>query len=198
MGFLRDIFRAFFCKSKKQEQLDKTNIEQPYMQVVYKKENKKVIGGYKSGDTQPDKSKSCSYKDVTQTFCEPNFTPKSYGVCNPSAIIPNGDDFFASEELIEKEKRMDDEVNNVCIEVKNEVNISSSNKPKIFNTKREKLINHLLETSSGITKKEASEKFKINRLDTMVYNLRKKGYVFETSHSVGNIYVYYLISTPKK
>jgi hypothetical protein len=134
MGFLRDIFRAFFCKPKKQEELDKTNIEQPYMQVVHKKEQQEI----------------------------------------------------------------QNEVNHVCNEVKNEVNISSSNKPKIFNTKREKLINHLLETSSGISKSQASEKFKINRLDTMVYNLRKKGYVFETSHSVGNIYLYYLISTPKK
>jgi hypothetical protein len=134
MGFLRDIFRAFFCKTKKQEELNKTNIEKPYIQVVHKKEQQEI----------------------------------------------------------------QNEVNHVCNEVKNEVNISNSNKPKIFNTKREKLINYLLETSSGITKKEASEKFKINRLDTMVYNLRKKGYVFETSHSVGNIYVYYLISIPKK
>ena len=135
MGILRDIFRAFFCKPKKQQELDKTNIEQPYMQVVHKKE----------------------------------------------------------------EQEIQNEINRkVCNEVQEKVNSTQFKKPIILNTKREKLINYLLETPSGITKSHAFEKFKINRLDTMVYNLRKKGYVFQTKSSIGNIYAYILISTPKK
>jgi hypothetical protein len=122
MAFLRDLFRAFFCKSKKQEELDKNNINQPCMQVVHKKEQQ---------------------------------------------------------------------------EIQNEVNISSSNKPIIFNTKREKLIHYLSETTEGITKSKAYEKFKINRLDTMIYALKKEGYVFETKKIIGNKGLYFLISKPK-
>lgn len=173
MGILKDIWNTIFGKSKKQEKFGRGgSIEEPKMQVIYKKENKKVIGGYKSGDTQPDKSKSCSYKDVTHTFCEPNFTPKSYGVCNPPAIIPNGDDFFASKELIEKEKIMDDEVNRL---VKNKKN------KNVIGQKTLSEIKDYLLTYGSIDVLTCKQKFKVKSLHNFIWHLRKEGLKIKTN-----------------
>ena len=58
-------------------------------------------------------------------------------------------------------------------------------RPKIANSQREKVLNHLI-NHSGITSVEAFENYGITRLSSIIFNLKNEGYNIHTQlcHSV--------------
>ena len=170
MGILKNIWNTILGKTTQDiKSKNVGGIVEAKMDVVHNK-NAKKIGGYSSGDTTPDNSKTCHYLH-TNNFCEPNFTSKSYGVCNPPAIITNGDDFLASKELIEKEKRTDDEL------------ISRAENKKSKNVIGQKTLSEIkdyLLTYGSIDVLTCEQKFKVKSLQNFIWHLRKDGLKIKT------------------
>lgn len=180
MGILKNIWNRLFGKSKKQEDFSRGgSIEQSKMRVVYRKENPKVIGGYASGETTSDRLKTCRPQEVNN-FCQPNFNPSNHGICQcavtpdfnkPLIEISNGDDFFVSNDLIEKETKTDSQI-------KPKIKLINCNKKVSVNSlslnKEQQAIQYLLKYGS-IDKRTCVEKFGLKRLDNLICELRKQG-----------------------
>lgn len=187
MGILKDIWNTIFDKSKKQKEFAKGgSIEDHKLNLVYKKESPNLkIGGYASGDAKPDKLKTCHYEEVNN-FCKPNFTPNNNGVCgvpipigdyffNPikkeDDSIPNGDDFFVSNELISKEINMD---------FKDEKFIKKQMVKNVIGQKTLAKIKDYLFTYGSIDILTCEQKFKVKSLKNFIWHLRKEGVEIKT------------------
>lgn len=170
MGVLKNIWITLFGKSKKQEEFGRGgSIEEPKMKLVHKQTIisgttfSGKIGGYTSGDVEPDKSKSCHPIEVNN-FCNPNFTPSNHGVCN-FAVTP--DKLESREELIDSQITFEvskPKAKKACIE-----------RPKgSIMTKEQAVLEYLLKYRS-IDKRTCAEKFGLKRLDNVICELRKQG-----------------------
>jgi hypothetical protein len=177
MGIFKDIWNTIFGKQKQQEKFEKGgSIGEVPMKVVHR--NKTVsgkIGGYVSGNTEPDKNKSCAYQEPVRTFCQPS----NFGVCNvcspsdtnPLIKIPNGDDFFVSNDLIEKEIKTDSK----------SINTKKSKRVKSIigqNTLNE--IKAYLQTYGSLDVLTCEQKFKVKSLHNFIWSMRKEGFKIKT------------------
>lgn len=183
MGILKNIWNTILGKTTQDVKSKNVGkIVEAKMDVVHNK-NAKKIGGYSSGDTTPDNSKTCHYLH-TNNFCQPNFTPTNHGVCNvnyssantfrpetsePLIPIPNGDDFFASKEILSKEEKTDS--------FKSEKKKISRN---VIGQKTLSEIKDYLLTYGSIDVLTCEQKFKVKSLQNFIWHLRKDGLKIKT------------------
>ena len=98
MGIFRNIWNTLFGKSKIEETTEVVELEEPKLKVVHKKK-KQVAGAiYLGKEVKPKDKKTIGAYNTEDT----NFN--SNPVITP---LPNGDDFFVSNELISKEEKSD-------------------------------------------------------------------------------------------
>lgn len=162
MGILKNIWNTIFGKSKKEQELNSESIKQASMKVVYKKETANTIGDCSLVDTQPDKS-------------NPNFNPSNHGVCIfPVTPIPNGDDFFVSDDLIEKENKIDADYSFVV-----EKQIKKRTKNVIGQNTLNEIKEYLL-TYGSLDVLTCEQKFKVKSLHNFIWYLRKEGFKIKT------------------
>jgi len=197
MRILKNIWITIFGKSKKQKEFEKNqekfgrggSIEEPKMEVVHKKENPNVIGGYTSGDVEADKSSSCAYQYTERMICRPNlpidackvktFLPTTCDAIittngdKPLIDIPNGDDFFVSKELLSREELMDSQITFEVSKPKTKKAFIERPKGDVM-TKEQAVLEYLLKYGS-IDKRTCAEKFGLKRLDNVICELRKQG-----------------------
>lgn len=173
MGILRDIWNTIIGKKNQDNRFERgSSIEEPKMELVYKKESPNVIGGYASGDTTPDSSKTCHYIQINN-WCQPNFTPSNHGVCNLPVGV-NGDDFFASKEILSKEEKTDSKFTN-----SNQLEKKKRSRNVIGQKKLAEIKDYLL-TYGSINVLTCEQKFKVKSLQNFIWYLRKEGLKIKT------------------
>jgi hypothetical protein len=196
MGIFRYIWNALFGKSNEQEKYKKgglleketkqeTSIDKEVQQVqeppkfADEKPVKKTIGAYNTENADFNATKVCEFKEPLKTFCEPRFYPNSSNVCNPAITpIPNGDDFFVSNELKSKEKRLDAKFESTVKKEKKESK-KKSKKMNIGKKTLSEIKEHILENGS-LNTYACKQIFKVKSLHNFISALRGQGFVFIT------------------
>lgn len=148
MGIFRYIWNALFGKSKEQDK--------------YKK------GGIVEQEIKED----FSVKEEVQQVQSPSIVIDDN---KPLINIPNGDDFFASNQIIEKEKKTDSEFANLPKKKSKKMNIG---KKTLFEIKV-----HILEYGS-LNTYDCKRIFKVKSLHNFISALRSQGFVFITEKMV--------------
>ena len=191
MGIFRNIWNTLFGKSKIEETTEVVEVEEPKLKVVHKKEkevvgaiylgkevkpkDKKTIGAYNTEDANFSDKKVCQFEPVVKTFCEPSFYPNVNNVCNPAiTTLPNGDDFFVSNELISKEEKLD-----AKFEFPVQKGKRKSNK-KIIGQKTLSEIKDYLIKYGSLDVLTCEQMFKVKSLHNFIWQLRKEGLKIKT------------------
>jgi hypothetical protein len=199
MGILRNIWNTLFGKSQKEETTEFLEVKEPKLKLVHKKKkevegaiyldkevkpkDKKTIGAYNSENIKSNPNNICEYKEPIKTFCEPSFYPNSSNVCNPPVApnsnnplidIPNRDDFFVSNELIQKEVKTDTEIIKPVEKQKIKSKKVVIGQKTLFEVK-----DYLLKYGS-IDVLTCEQIFKVKSLHNFIWQLRKEGLKIKT------------------
>lgn len=100
----------------------------------------------------------------------------------PLIDIPNGDDFFVSNYLTEKEKKTDSEFANLSKKEKTELKKKSKKKSKtsvVGQKTLSKIKEHFL-LHKSLDVLTCKEKYKVKSLRNFIWELRRQGFVFKT------------------
>jgi hypothetical protein len=191
MGIFSNIWNTIFGKSKKEVTTESLEVNEPKLKVVHKNKkevagaiylgkevkpkDKKTIGAYKTDDTNFSPNKICEFKEPVKAFCEPSFYPNASNVCNPAITpLPNGDDFFVSNDLIEKETKTD-----AKFEFPVQKGKRKSNK-KIIGQKTFTDIKEYLIKYGSLDVLTCEQIFKVKSLHNFIWQLRKEGLKIKT------------------
>jgi hypothetical protein len=165
MGIFRNIWNTLFGKSKIEETTEVVEVEEPKLKVVHKKK-KQVAGAiYLGKEVKPkDKKTIGAYNTEDTNFnANPVITP-----------LPNGDDFFVSNELISKEEKSD-----AKFEFPVQKGKRKSNK-KIIGQKTLSDIKEYLIKYGSLDVLTCEQIFKVKSLHNFIWQLRKEGLKIKT------------------
>jgi len=113
-------------------------------------------------------------KEVSSPYSNPStdeILVKDSVVLNQDNSIPNGDDFFVSNDIIEKEKKMDSKFLNLPI------------KKRTKNVVGQKTLNEIKEyliTYGSLDVLTCEQKFKVKSLHNFIWVLRNEGFEIKT------------------
>lgn len=200
MGIFRNIWNTIFGKSKQQDSFERGgSIAEVPMKVIYKKnKEEKLERGRTYTENELGEPKEKQEKVGGYNTKDTKFTPNN--VCNPPINIPlieipNGDDFFVSNEVKKKEDNLDSKyVSNDLIQG-SVLNVVDADKDRIskddFEVKKKtskKIIGHKTKADikeyilkyGSLDVLTCEQKFKVKSLRNFIWELRKEGLVIKT------------------
>ena len=151
MGILKNIWNTILGKTTQDiKSKNVGGIVEAKMDVVHNKNAKETIGGYNNKSAEFTRNNICKFQE-------------------PLVPIPNGDDFFASKEILSKEEKTDT--------FKSEKKKSSRN---VIGQKTLSEIKDYLLTYGSIDVLTCEQKFKVKSLQNFIWHLRKDGLKIKT------------------
>jgi hypothetical protein len=157
MTIFKDIWNTLFGKSKQEKQFGRGgSIAEPEMKIVHKKSEEKI--------------------ELGATYTENELGEPNPQVCNDvqKRVNVRSDDFFVSNDLIEKETKTDAKFINPIEKAKNK---------KVKNIVGQKTLNEIKEyliTYGSIDVLTCEQKFKVKSLHNFIWFLRNEGFEIKT------------------